>query len=120
MVFGGTLIFYSVQKQTPSLHNIVYYIPISIFISIYAPKKLIKFNIFLSSILLFILFILAYHYEQERFVPKAISILKAQKLPVYYDNSHPISYGILSKHLHRRFTKIHTKTLLCNIKKPSR
>ena len=82
------LLFFTLSKNKLHHYIISIYVPISIFISIYAPKKLIKFNVFLSSILLFILFILAYRYEQERFVPKAVSILKAQKLSVYYDNAH--------------------------------
>lgn len=82
------LLFFTLSKNKLHHYIISVYVPISIFISIYASKKLIKFNIFLSSILLFMLFIIAYQYESERFVPKAIQILKSKKLPIYYDNAH--------------------------------
>ncbi len=82
------LLFFTLSKNKLHHYIISIYVPISIFISIYASKKLIKLNLFLSSLLLFTLFILAYRYESERFVPKAVSILKSQKLPVYYDNAH--------------------------------
>ncbi len=82
------LLFFTLSKNKLHHYIISIYVPISIFISIYASKKLIKLNLLLSSLLLFVLFVLAYRYESERFVPKAVSIIKAQKLPVYYDNAH--------------------------------
>ncbi|MGC9143957.1 ArnT family glycosyltransferase [Hydrogenobaculum sp.] len=82
------LLFFTLSKNKLHHYIISIYVPISIFISMYASKKLVKFNLILSSILLFVLFILAYRYESERFVPKAVSIIKSKKLPVYYDNAH--------------------------------
>ncbi len=82
------LLFFTLSKNKLHHYIISIYVPIAIFISMYASKKLIKLNLVLSSILLFGLFIGAYYYESLRFVPKAIPILKAHKLPVYFDDGH--------------------------------
>ncbi len=82
------LLFFTLSKNKLHHYIISIYVPISIFISIYASKKIIKLNLILASILLCILFFIAYKYESNRFVPKAVLILKAKKLPVYFYNAH--------------------------------
>lgn len=82
------LLFFTLSKNKLHHYIISIYVPISIFISIYASKKIIKLNLMLSAVLLSILFFIAYKYQSNRFVPKAVLILKAKKLPVYFDNAH--------------------------------
>ena len=83
--FLFVILFYSVAKNKLHHYILFSYPAFALIIGYYVSKRYIKIATAIASILLVLLFIGAYIYEQKRFVPKAVEILKKNDdKPVYF------------------------------------
>lgn len=86
--FFVILIFFTLSKNKLHHYIISAYIPLSILIAKYIKEKELKVVMSVGFISYIGLLFYAYHFEQERFVPKAKKFLSINKnYPVYFYNS---------------------------------
>ena len=94
--FLVVLIFYSLSKNKLHHYILFSYPALSIIIGFYLTKRYIKYAYFAGSLLLIALVLGAYVYEQKRFTPKAVELLKnyePERLYFYkHENSAIVAY----------------------------